>query len=140
MGAADVSVVEEVAQAHRELLAALVEGDVVALGRLVADDCQIIGPKGFHIGKEEWVGTHSSAVYEQVLLEAVRSQTHQYGDTAVRSDLQRSECRYRGELIAGLYRVLNVWVNTAEGRRLAAVQYTAVSDEAAAVDPPAGPR
>ena len=132
MSTADMSVVEEVTQAHRELLAALVEGDTVALNGLVADDCQIIGPKGFHIGKEEWVGTHSSQVYEQVLLEAIRSETRRYGDTAIRSDLQRSECRYRGELIAGLYRVLNVWVNSPAGWRLAAVQYTAVSDEAAA--------
>lgn len=132
MSTADKSVLQDVTQAHRELLGALVEGDTDALETMIAEDCQIIGPKGFHIGKAEWVSAHSSAAHEQVLLEGVRSETRQYGDAAVRSDLQRSECLYQGELIAGLYRVLNVWMNTAHGWQLAAVQYTAVSNEAAA--------
>jgi ketosteroid isomerase-like protein len=36
----------EAAQAHRRLLAALVDGDASALRGHLAPDCQIVGPRG----------------------------------------------------------------------------------------------
>jgi hypothetical protein len=125
------TVENEVAYAHRRLLAALVEGDTSALRHHLAPDCQIVGPKGYRIGTEEWVSSHSEQVYQQVLLEVVDSHFQHYGDTAVRCDLQRSECLFRGETITGLFRVLNVWVRHDAAWRLTAIQYTAVAPEAA---------
>ena len=122
---------EELAQAHRQVLGALVEGDRSTLEHLVSDDCQIVGPKGFMIGKDEWIGTHSEGVYEQVLLEVEQSQVTTYDGLAVRCDLQRSECLFHGETIAGLFRVLNVWRRAGASWQLVAIQYTAVSPEAA---------
>ncbi len=49
---------------HNELSRALLAADEVTLRRLVADDCQVIGPKGFHISKEEWIRPHVDNVYE----------------------------------------------------------------------------
>ena len=121
----------EVAQAHRRLLAALVDGDASALRRHLAPDCRIVGPKGYQIGTDEWVSSHSEQIYQQVLLETVDSHVQQFGDAAVRSDLQRSECLYQGQTIRGLFRVLSVWVRHDGAWRLTALQYTAVAPEAA---------
>lgn len=129
MNAATVQ--NEVAQAHRRLLAALVDGDASALRRHLAPDCQIVGPKGYQIGTDEWVSSHSEQIYQQVLLEVVDSHVQHFGDSAVRSDLQRSECLFRGETINGLFRVLSVWVRHHGAWRLTAIQYTAVAPEAA---------
>ena len=112
--------------AYGELLAALVDGPA-RLDALVSEHCQVIGPKGFLIGKDEWIGTHNGEVYEQVMLESVESDARVYGDTAVRWDLQRSECRFQGETIKCLFRVLSVWHHEATGWQLVTIQYTAVS-------------
>ncbi|WP_163510611.1 nuclear transport factor 2 family protein [Fodinicola acaciae] len=109
---------------------ALVDGDSAALRELVADDCRIIGPKGFMVATDEWIDVHASGVYEQVRLETVESEVIDHGDTAIRSDMQRSACVFQGERIGGLYRVLSVWLRTTSGWQLAATQYTAISPAA----------
>lgn len=121
---------QELDRAHEEVLDALRSGDRAALDRLITPDCQVVGPKGFCIGKEEWIAAHTEDVYVQVLLEVEESQVREYGDTAVRCDLQRSECLFQGSTIKGLFRVLNVWVRQQGQWRLAAIQYTAVAPEA----------
>ncbi len=122
----------ELDHTHAEMIAALVGADTDTLRRIVHEDCQIVGPKGFHIGTDEWVDTHASHVYTQVLLEVVETEVHRFGDTAVRVDLQRSECLYEGETITGLYRVLHTWVLENEQWRLAALQYTTATPESLA--------
>jgi hypothetical protein len=124
-------VADQLAEAHRQVLGALVDGDRETLGRWVADDCQIVGPKGYLIGKEEWIETHDSGVYEQVMLEVEHTELTVRDDLALRCDLQRSECLFKGETIKGLYRVLNVWARAEESWQLVGIQYTAVAPEAA---------
>jgi hypothetical protein len=120
----------DLALANAALLRALVEGDVDVLADAVAPGCRIVGPKGFLIDQQEWIDTHASGIYEQVLLDTVESDVQRYGDTAIRCDLQRSECLYQGEIIAGLFRVMSVWVRDRDAWRLAAIQYTATSEQA----------
>jgi uncharacterized protein (TIGR02246 family) len=118
--------------AHTQMIDALVAGDTETLRRLVHEDCQIVGPKGFHIGADEWIGTHASHVYTQVSLEIETTEVRQFGDAAIKCDLQRSECLYNGETIKGLYRVLHTWVREGDQWRLAALQYTAATPESLA--------
>ena len=44
--------------AHRALFAALLASDRESLDQLVAEGCQIIGPKGFQIAKDDWIHAH----------------------------------------------------------------------------------
>ena len=122
---------DQLAESHQHVLDALIAGDGDTLHRLVADDCRIVGPKGFLIDKEGWIGAHHSGIYEQVRLEVEHTELTVRDDVAVRCDLQRSECLFRGEAIKGLFRVLNVWVRTADAWQLVAIQYTAVVPDAA---------
>jgi uncharacterized protein DUF4440 len=111
------NVADQLAEAHRRVLDALLDGDCERLGELVADDCRIVGPKGFLIGKQERTDAHHSGVDEQVRLEVEHTELTMRNDVAVRCDLQRSERLFRGE--------------TDETWQLVGIQYTAVAPEAA---------
>jgi ketosteroid isomerase-like protein len=106
--------------------AALLRGDAAVLDSMVADQCRIIGPKGFYIDRDEWIGTHKDSDYEQVRLESRDVELRLYGGTAIRWEVQDSRCVYKGETIDGLFRVTQVWINQADRWRLAALQYTSL--------------
>ncbi|HET8666217.1 MAG TPA: nuclear transport factor 2 family protein [Nocardioides sp.] len=125
------TVADQLAEAHQQVLDALVDGDRTTLGHLVPDDCRIVGPKGYLIDKQEWIEAHDSGVYEQVMLRVEHTELTVRDDLAVRCDLQRSECLFRGETITGLFRVLNVWARDHDAWQLVGIQYTAVAPEAA---------
>ena len=116
--------------AYEEVVAGLRAGDQDLLRRRVARECRVVGPKGFLIGRDEWIASHDGQVFEMLALETVESEVARYDDTATRLDLQRSECLFNGEQISGLYRVLSVWRAEPAGWQLRLIQYTAVSPEA----------
>jgi Domain of unknown function (DUF4440) len=120
------------AAAQRELMAALLAADEPALRRLVAEDCQIIGPKGFQLSKSEWISAHVDDVYELRSIDNRETRIDFYGDTAVIVGLQDSACIFRGKQIDGLFRTLSVWHHHLEVAdwQLVALQYTAVSEAA----------
>jgi hypothetical protein len=120
-----------VGSAYSDLLDALRASDPVALDVRVAEHCTIVGPKGYLIGRTEWIDTHNGQVFKQISLETLESRTQTYDQTAVRLDLQRSECLFQGEHISGLFRVISCWHDGPEGWQLTAIQYTSVSPEAA---------
>jgi ketosteroid isomerase-like protein len=115
-------------QLQDDFHAALLGGDAAALEAMVASECRIIGPKGFFIDRDEWIGTHQDSDYQQVRLESRDVELRTYGDTAIRWEVQDSRCLYKGATIDGLFRVTQVWIRQAETERwrLAALQYTAV--------------
>jgi hypothetical protein len=127
-----------VRQTQDDFHAALLRGDAPVLEAIVADECRIIGPKGFFIDRDEWIGTHQDSDYEQVRLESRDVELQAYGDTVIRWEVQDSRCLFKGETIDGLFRVTQVWVRQAAAQqrgaeqpeagrwRLAALQYTAV--------------
>jgi ketosteroid isomerase-like protein len=106
--------------------AALLRGDAEFLATVLTDVCRIIGPKGFFIDKSEWIGTHEDSEYTQVRLESREVEVREYGDTAIRWEVQDSRCVYKGQTIDGLFRVTQVWVRLAEAWRLASLQYTSL--------------
>jgi hypothetical protein len=69
-------------------------------------------------------------VFAQDRLETVESEVLDYGPTAVRLDLQESECLFRGEPISGFFRVLSVWRDLEPGWQLTLIQYTAATADA----------
>jgi hypothetical protein len=103
---------------------ALLQSDWQTLNELVAPEAKIIGPKGFMISRDEWIGVHQSADYQQVRLEATETDLRAYDSAGLRCDVIESECTYKGETIAGRFRVMHVWVTDHEKWQLAGVQYT----------------
>lgn len=107
--------------------AALIGSDWQTLTELVAEDARITGPKGFMIGRDEWLEVHKQSVYEQVRLEPTETETIAFDSAGVRVDTVESECRYRGETITGRFRVTQTWVTDAGTWQLAAIQYTSIT-------------
>lgn len=99
------------APAHSQVLDALVRNDAEVLDRLVADDCRIVGPKGFLIGKQERIEAHPPR-----------------RPAALRVPFQ-------GETIKGSFRVLNGWSRAGDVWQLVGIHYTAVAPEAAGTAP-----
>lgn len=59
-----------VRQQQDDFHAALLRGDADLLAMMVAEECRIIGPKGFFIDRDEWIQTHKDSDCEQVRLES----------------------------------------------------------------------
>jgi Domain of unknown function (DUF4440) len=117
---------DTIRQQQDDFHAALLRGDAWVLDSMVADECRIIGPKGFYIDRDEWIGTHKDSEYQQVRLASRDIETQAYGDAVIRWEVQDSRCVYKGETIDGLFRVTQVWVRQpgTDRWRLAAMQYT----------------
>ncbi|TXL57626.1 nuclear transport factor 2 family protein [Aeromicrobium terrae] len=122
--------IQDAAAAHQALNEALIAQDEAALRRIVGERCRIVGPKGFHIDKEEWIRPHVDHVFEMVTLRKVERVVEEYRDTAVVVELQESECIFEGERIDGAFRVTSVWNRDDGPWQLVALQYTAVAPEA----------
>ena len=103
---------------------ALLDHDWSTLESLVAPGARIVGPRGFLISRDRWIGVHQEEAYEQERIELVESVVDTYDDAAVRIDLVESRCRYHGETIDGRFRVCQTWVTIEGNPQLAAVQYT----------------
>jgi uncharacterized protein (TIGR02246 family) len=106
--------------------AALLKSDWQTLNDLVAPDARIVGPKGFIIGRDTWIGVHEESQYQQVRLETSETEVNTYDNAGVRFDVVDSECTYRGETITGRFRVSHTWVTDDGKWQLAAVQYTSL--------------
>jgi Domain of unknown function (DUF4440) len=106
--------------------AALLESDWETLNDLVAPEARIIGPKGFMIDRDEWIGVHQGSEYQQVRLQPTETDLRTYDRAGIRVDIVDSECIYKGETHAGRFRVTQVWVSDHDRWQLAAVQYTSL--------------
>jgi hypothetical protein len=105
---------------------ALLAGDWETLDKLLAPDARMIGPKGFVIDRDTWIGVHKESEYQQVRLEPTETDVHAYDHAGIRFDVLESEYTYHGETIAGRFRVTQIWVTNHGNWQLAAVQYTAL--------------
>jgi uncharacterized protein DUF4440 len=107
--------------------AALLGSDRRTLSELIAPDARIIGPKGFLIDRDTWIGVHQESEYQQVRLDVVESDMRDSSGAGIRFDVVESECLYNGQTIQGRFRVTQVWF-VEQGRwQLVSVQYTSIA-------------
>ena len=100
-----------------------------ALRELIADDFRSIGPRGFVMDKEQWIGRHSEFRYER--LDTSEMDVRRYGDTAVVRDVQRNRATYQDHPVAVATRVSQVWVRLDGRWQLVAIQFSPLADEPA---------
>jgi ketosteroid isomerase-like protein len=95
---------------------------------LIAEDFLSIGPRGFVLDKQQWIGRHDEFRYEQ--LETSEMDVRRYGDTAVVRNVQRNRATYKDEQVTLTVRVGQVWVRQQQGWRMAAIQFSPMAQEA----------
>jgi ketosteroid isomerase-like protein len=98
------------------------------LRELIADDFLSIGPKGFMLDKEQWIGRHENFSYQE--LETSELDVRVYGDTAIVRDVQRNRATYREHPVQVVSRVSQVWVRHRDGWRLAGIQFSPLEEDA----------
>ncbi len=101
-------------------------GDRETLERLIAPDFQSIGPKGFVLTKEQWIGRHGKFRYHQ--LDTSELDIQVYDRTAIVRDLQRNRATHGDDEVALAVRVSQVWVDQQGEWRLAAIQFSPLAE------------
>ena len=93
-------------------------GDAEFLGRALTDDFVGVGPAGFMLTKEQWLGRFAGGLsYESFTLEEVEARL--YGDAAVVTGRQKQAGGFQGNDVGGEFRASLMLVER-EGRWLLA--------------------
>lgn len=102
----------------REWAAAEQRGDAAFLEGALTDDFVGVGPLGFMLNKQQWLGRFAGGLsYESFALEEVEARF--YGETAVVTGRQRQAGGFQGNDVGGKFRASLVLVEE-EGRWLLA--------------------
>jgi ketosteroid isomerase-like protein len=83
-------------------------GDAKALGELLADDFMLVGPLGFLLDKQQYLGSRRSGdlKHESFAWDDVRVRA--YGDTAIAIGSQTQRSTYQGRDASGRFRVTQI--------------------------------
>jgi ketosteroid isomerase-like protein len=118
---------DQVLELGRQWAAAERTGDVAPLGPLLADDFILVGPLGFMLDKEQYLGSrrsgdlkHASLVWEDVRVRV-------YGETAVAVGSQTQRSTYQGRDASGRFRVTQVAVRQADRWTIVGLHYSPIA-------------
>ena len=82
-----------------------------------------IGPKGFLLKKEEWIGRHVHFKYHAV--DTTDHDIRLYDKTAIVRNVQKNRATYKDETMELTVRVSQVWVMQHDGEwRIVAIQFS----------------
>lgn len=119
---------EDVLEAQRRFDDAERAGDRGTLTELIHDDFASIGPKGFVLDKEKWIGRHDFFRYHE--LDISEQDARLFGDTAIVRNVQRNHADSSGHEVRVNTRVSQVWVQEADGWRIVAIQFSPLAEPA----------
>jgi hypothetical protein len=105
-----------------EFDAAELNDDRDALRRLIADDFQSIGPRGFVLDKDQWIDRHDRFHY--AALETSDHEVRLYDRAAIVRNVQRNTGVHDGQESRYVVRVGQVWIDQAGDWRLAGIQFS----------------
>jgi ketosteroid isomerase-like protein len=118
---------DQVLELGRRWAAAERTADVDALGPLLADDFVLVGPLGFMLDKEQYLGSrrsgdlkHASLVWEDVTVRV-------YGAAAVAVGSQTQQSTYQGRDASGRFRVTQIAVQQGGGWVIVGLHYSPIA-------------
>jgi ketosteroid isomerase-like protein len=103
-------------------------GDVEALDAILAPEFVGVGPFGFTLDREQWLGRFRSGDYVSNGLAFDEISLRLFGATALVIGRQLSEATYQGRPTGGRFRTTLVFVRRDGDWRLAGLQYSAIPD------------
>jgi ketosteroid isomerase-like protein len=96
--------------------------DTTALQELLTEDFLSIGPRGFVLTKEEWIGRHVHFTYHA--LDTSEVDVRLYDRAAIVRNVQSNRATYSGEETQLQVRVSQTWVDQDGTWRLAGIQFS----------------
>src|SRR2546427_10411997 len=104
------------------------EGDVAFMERVLTADFVGIGPRGFVLNKEAWLGRHRSGDLKYESMERDEVALRTYTDAAILTAREGSKTVYKGqEVPVGALRATYTFVRRIGTWRLAGVQFSPIS-------------
>jgi ketosteroid isomerase-like protein len=91
------------------------KADAEALEGLLAADFRGVGPLGFVLTKEQWIGRYRSGALVPSEFELRDLEVREHGDTAIVLAVQRQEGSYNGHPATGEFRATLVLIRKAAG-------------------------
>jgi hypothetical protein len=117
----------ELLELAEELRKAELHGDVAFLGRILTADFLGIGPRGFVLNKEAWLGRHRSGDLKHESLERDEVALRTYTDAAILTTREIGKTLYKGqEVPVDALRATYTFVRRGGGWRLAGVQFSPI--------------
>jgi len=100
-------------------------GDAGALADLITDDFRVVGPVGFILDRQQYLGRYQGGFSpESVVLDDVT--IRDYGSAAVTIATVTQKATFGGQRADGQFRVAHVFVRTGERWQIANVQYSMI--------------
>jgi len=117
----------DVLERAEEWRKAELQGDVAVLDRLLAADFIGIGPRGFVLNKETWLGRHASGDFKYLSMEQRDPILRTYTDSAILLVTEESQTTYKGQPVSvGALRATYTFVRIRGSWRLAGAQYSPI--------------
>lgn len=121
MGATDSQIEHDVRRMNSEWISALVQRDTATLARIMARDCTFTYPLEGD-GTEQFIADIGSGdlIVESITRDNVEVRV--FGQTAVLTGVDTTKWLYKGHVIEGYYRVINVYAERDGRWHLVAIQ------------------
>jgi hypothetical protein len=117
---------QQILKLQQEFDTAELDDDRDALRRLIAEDFQSIGPRGFVLDKEEWINRHDHFRYAS--LETSQHEVRLYDGAAIVRNVQRNTGVHDGQQSQYVVRVGQVWVNKSGEWQLTGIQFSPLAE------------
>jgi ketosteroid isomerase-like protein len=116
---------DEIMQTGQQWAAAESSGDAETLAGLVTDDFQVVGPVGFVLDRQQYLGRYQGGFApESVTWDEVT--VRDYGAAAVSIATVTQRASFGGQRADGQFRVGHLFVRTGDRWQIANVQYSMI--------------
>jgi len=116
----------EVLKVGEEWAAAERRGDTTDLERMLANDFVGIGPRGFMLSKEQWLGRYRSGDFKNESFTWDEAKVRVYGEAAVVTGREDTTATYQGHPTGGEFRTTLVFVMQERRWRLASIHLSPI--------------
>ena len=103
-----------------------VQGNTAVLRDLLHEDYIGIGPRGFTLTKQQWVGRFESGDLKNEALNFTIEKVRSYGDTALITGQHNQKTLYKGNPVPGEFRSTMVFVNQDSRWKLVSLQLSPI--------------
>src|SRR5512133_3978277 len=117
---------DQILEFGRQWATAEAEGDVATLDRLLDADFMCVGPVGFVINKEQYLGARRSSELKQQGFSWEDVQVRVYGDVAVAIGTQVQKATHQGRDVSGRFRMTQLLVKKGEGWAIASLHISPI--------------
>ncbi|WP_220199711.1 nuclear transport factor 2 family protein [Ktedonospora formicarum] len=106
--------------------AAELRGDTAFIEKTLTDDFVGIGPLGFLLHKQQWLGRHQSGELKYETLDLDEVQVHLYSGVAILTGRHVQNSLVRGQNVKAQLRTTLVFVQQQEAWQLASLHYCSI--------------